>query len=52
MSALGQKQTLAPQKAMFALPLKADMCARTRKCLLSANRRQPTRNDRLLRPAI
>jgi len=26
MSALGQKQTLAPQKAMFALPLKADMC--------------------------
>jgi hypothetical protein len=26
MSALGQKQTFAPQKAMSALPPKADMC--------------------------
>jgi hypothetical protein len=26
MSALGQKQTLAPQQAMSALPPKADMC--------------------------
>src|SRR5262245_51403364 len=26
MSALGQKQTFAPQKVMSALPLKADMC--------------------------
>ena len=26
MSALGQKQTRAPQKAMSALPPKADMC--------------------------
>jgi hypothetical protein len=27
MSALGQKQTFAPQKAMSALPPKADMCS-------------------------
>jgi hypothetical protein len=27
MSALGQKQTLAPQKVMSALPPKADMCS-------------------------
>jgi hypothetical protein len=27
-SALGQKQTFAPQKVMSALPPKADMCAR------------------------
>jgi hypothetical protein len=27
MSALGQKQTFAPQKVMSALPSKADMCA-------------------------
>jgi hypothetical protein len=26
MSALGQKQTYAPQKGMSALPSKADMC--------------------------
>jgi hypothetical protein len=26
MSALGQKQTFAPQKVMSALPQKADMC--------------------------
>ena len=26
MSALGQKQTFAPQNSMSALPLKADMC--------------------------
>jgi hypothetical protein len=26
MSALGQKQTFAPQKAMSALPPKADIC--------------------------
>ena len=26
MSALGQKQTFAPQKAVAALPPKADMC--------------------------
>jgi hypothetical protein len=26
MSALGQKQTFAPQNVMSALPLKADMC--------------------------
>jgi len=26
MSALGQKQTFAPQKVMSALPPKADMC--------------------------
>ena len=30
MSALGQKQTCAVQKAMSALPPKADMCAATR----------------------
>ena len=30
MSALGQKQTFAPQKAMSALPPKADMCSATR----------------------
>ena len=30
MSALGQKQTFAPQKAMSALHLKADMCGATR----------------------
>ncbi|MGB7693455.1 MAG: hypothetical protein WBM12_11345, partial [Pseudolabrys sp.] len=29
MSALGQKQTCAPQKAMSALPPKADMCGAT-----------------------
>ena len=29
MSALGQKQTSALQKAMSALPAKADMCAAT-----------------------
>jgi hypothetical protein len=29
MSALGQKQTFAPQKAMSALPPKADMCSAT-----------------------
>jgi len=29
-SALGQKQTFAPQKAMSALPPKADMCGATR----------------------
>ena len=27
MSALGQKQTFAPQKVMSALPPKADMCS-------------------------
>ena len=27
MSALGQKQTFAPQQAMSALPPKADMCS-------------------------
>jgi hypothetical protein len=27
MSALGQKQTFAPQKVMFALPKKADICS-------------------------
>jgi len=27
MSALGQKQTFAPQKGMSALPPKADMCS-------------------------
>src|SRR5262245_37016914 len=30
MSALGQKQTYAPQKPMSALPLKADMCSALR----------------------
>src|SRR5262249_61407286 len=30
MSALGQKQTFAPQKVMSALPPKADMCSATR----------------------
>ena len=30
MSALGQKQTCAPQKAMSALPPIADMCSATR----------------------
>jgi hypothetical protein len=30
MSALGHKQTFAPQKAMSALPPKADMCGATR----------------------
>ena len=30
MSALGQKQTFAPQKAMSALPPKADMCGAAR----------------------
>jgi hypothetical protein len=30
MSALGQKQTFAPQKCMSALPPKADMCGATR----------------------
>jgi hypothetical protein len=30
MSALGQKQTLALQKGMSALPPKADMCGATR----------------------
>jgi hypothetical protein len=30
MSALGQKQTFAPQKVMSALPPKADMCGATR----------------------
>ena len=30
MSALGQKQTFAVQKAMSALPPKADMCGATR----------------------
>src|SRR5215467_6813077 len=30
MSALGQKQTCAVQKSMFALPPKADMCSATR----------------------
>jgi hypothetical protein len=30
MSALGQKQTFAPQKVMSALPSKADMCRATR----------------------
>jgi hypothetical protein len=30
MSALGQKQTFAPQKVMSALPSKADMCGATR----------------------
>jgi hypothetical protein len=30
MSALGQKQTFAPQKAMSALPPKADICSATR----------------------
>jgi hypothetical protein len=30
MSALGQKQTFAPQKVMSALPLKADMCGASR----------------------
>jgi hypothetical protein len=29
MSALGQKQTYAPQQAMSALPPKADMCGAT-----------------------
>jgi hypothetical protein len=29
MSALGQKQTFAPQKVMSALPPKADMCGAT-----------------------
>ena len=29
MSALGQKQTCAPQKVMSALPPKADMCGAT-----------------------
>jgi hypothetical protein len=29
MSALGQKQTFAPQKAMSALPPKADTCGAT-----------------------
>ena len=36
MSALGQKQTFAPQKAMSALPPKADMCSATRLCPLCA----------------
>ena len=30
MSALGQKQTFAPQEVMSALPPKADMCSATR----------------------
>jgi hypothetical protein len=30
MSALGHKQTFAVQKAMYALPRKADMCGATR----------------------
>jgi hypothetical protein len=30
MSALGHKQTFAPQKVMSALPLKADLCGVTR----------------------
>ena len=30
LSALDQKQTFAPQKAMSALPPKADMCSATR----------------------
>jgi hypothetical protein len=30
MSALGQKQTFAPQKVMSTLPSKADMCGATR----------------------
>jgi hypothetical protein len=30
MSALGQKQTFAPQKVMSALPPKADMCGAAR----------------------
>jgi hypothetical protein len=44
MSALGQRQTFAPQKVMSALPPKADMCvatrddsgrsSRSRKCLI------------------
>ena len=36
MSALGQKQTFAPQKAMSALPPKADMCSNS-VCPLWAN---------------
>jgi hypothetical protein len=30
LSALGHERTCAPQKAMSALPLKADMCGATR----------------------
>jgi hypothetical protein len=30
MPALGQKRTFAPQKVMFALPPKADMCGAAR----------------------
>ena len=37
MSALGQKQTFAPQKVMSALPPKADMCSATSRCPLWAN---------------
>ena len=37
MSALGQKQTFAVQKAMSALPPKADMCSATSRCPLCAN---------------
>ena len=36
MSALGQKQTYAAQKAMSALPSKADMCGKD-ECPLRAN---------------
>jgi hypothetical protein len=37
MSALGQKQTFAPQKAMSALPPKADMCGATWDVCFGAN---------------
>ena len=37
MSALGQKQTCAVQKAMSALPPKADMCGALARCPLCAN---------------
>ena len=41
MSALGQKRTCAAQKAMSALPPKADMCSATRECPLYS--RKPRR---------
>ena len=37
MSALGHKRTFAVQKAMSALPLKADMCGASSQCPLCAN---------------
>ena len=51
MSALGQKQTFAVQKAMSALPLKADMCGATRRVRQGPIAGTPELLDQLLRAA-